>query len=117
MSEDGVQVFRFPFKEVDRAVIEGEGHGLIKLVCSQKNQILGAHILGPSAGELLHEYVLAMRVKIPITKISQTIHVYPTLSQAVKRACDQYYKEKLFTGWLPKLAKKLIRFMALVLMV
>jgi pyruvate/2-oxoglutarate dehydrogenase complex dihydrolipoamide dehydrogenase (E3) component len=108
--EKNIQVFRFQFEEVDRAVIEGEGRGLIKLVCDKKNQILGAHVLGPSAGELLHEYVLAMKARIPITQISQTIHVYPTLAQSVKRACDQYYKEKLFTGWFPKLTKKLIRF-------
>ncbi len=108
--EKGVQVFRFRFDEVDRAIIEGEGHGLIKLVCDKKNQILGAHLLGPSAGELLHEFVLAMKAKVPITAISQTIHVYPTLSQAVKRAADQYYKQKLFSGWFPKLAKRLIRY-------
>src|SRR3990167_8945581 len=108
--ESNVQVFRFPFKEVDRAIIEAEGHGLIKLVCNKKNQILGVHLSGPSAGELLHEFVLAMKAKLPITQISQTIHVYPTLSQAVKRACDQYYKQKLFSGWFPKLAKKLIKF-------
>jgi pyruvate/2-oxoglutarate dehydrogenase complex dihydrolipoamide dehydrogenase (E3) component len=94
---------------VDRAVIEGEGHGMIKLVCDRKLRLLGAHILGPQAGELIHEYVLAMKLKAPITSISQTIHVYPTISQAVKRACDQYYREKLFTGWFPKFTKWLIR--------
>lgn len=105
-----VQVFRFHFKDVDRAIIEAEGHGLIKLICDKKNRILGVHILGPHAGELLHEYVLAMKAKLPITQISQTIHAYPTLSQAVKRACDQYYKHKLFNGWFPKVAKKLIKY-------
>jgi dihydrolipoamide dehydrogenase len=104
-----VKVYRFRFSEVDRAVIEGEGHGIIKLVCDRKLRLLGAHILGPHAGELIHEYVLAMKLKAPITAISQTIHVYPTVSQAVKRACDQYYREKLFTGWFPKVAKWLIR--------
>ncbi|MBI5681768.1 MAG: dihydrolipoyl dehydrogenase [Deltaproteobacteria bacterium] len=104
-----VNIFRFYFKDVDRAVIEGQGSGMIKLVCDKKNRILGAHILGPKAGELLHEYVLAMKANIPITKISQTIHAYPTLSQSVKRACDQYYKEKLFKGWFPKAAKWLIK--------
>lgn len=108
--EKNIQVFRFHFDDVDRAIIEGEGHGFIKLVCDRKNQILGAHLLGPHAGELLHEFVLAMKAKIPITKISQTIHVYPTLAQSVKRACDQYYKQKLFSGWFPKLAKNLIQF-------
>ena len=108
--EKNIQVFRFKFDEVDRAVIEGEGHGLIKLITDKKNQILGAHLLGPNAGELLHEFVLAMKARIPITQISQTIHVYPTLAQSVKRACDQYYRQKLFTGWFPKLAKRLIKY-------
>lgn len=108
--EKNIQVFKFQFDEVDRAVIEGEGHGLTKLITDKKNQILGAHLLGPSAGELLHEFVLAMKARLPITQISQTIHVYPTLAQSVKRACDQYYKQKLFTGWFPKLARQLIRF-------
>lgn len=108
--EKKVQVFRFHFTEVDRAIIEGEGHGMIKLICDSKNKILGAHLLGPGAGELLHELVLAMKAQIPITQISQTMHVYPTLSQAVKRVCDQYYKKKLFSGWFPRFAKWLIRF-------
>ena len=107
--EKNIQVFRFKFDEVDRAVIEGEGHGLIKLITDKKNQILGAHLLGPNAGELLHEFVLAMKARIPITQISQTIHVYPTLAQSVKRACDQYYRQKLFSGWFPKIARRLIR--------
>lgn len=107
--ESAVSVYRFYFEDVDRAVIEGEGHGTIKLVCDKKRQLLGVHLLGPHAGELLHEYVLAMKTKLPITTISQTIHVYPTLSQAVKRACDQYYREKLFTGWFPRVARWLIK--------
>ena len=107
--KSNVKVYRFKFSEVDRAVIEGEGHGMIKLVCDKKLRLLGAHMLGPHAGELIHEYVLAMKLKAPITAISQTIHVYPTVAQAVKRACDQYYREKLFSGWLPKFTRWIIR--------
>lgn len=110
--KDKVAIYRFRFDEVDRAIIEGSGKGpisgSIKLVCDKKARLLGAHLMGPSSGELLHELVLAMKENIPITKISQTIHTYPTLSQAVKRACDQYYKEKLFTGWFPKFTKWII---------
>lgn len=105
----GVKVYRFHFKDVDRAVIDGEGRGLIKLVCDGRARILGAHILGPHAGELIHEYALAMRENLPLTKISRAMHVYPTDSQGVKRAADQYYTEKLFAGWFPKLARWLIR--------
>ncbi|GMR04919.1 MAG: mercuric reductase [Thermodesulfobacteriota bacterium] len=104
-----VKVYRFYFKDVDRAVIEGEGQGLIKLMVDKKNRILGAHILGPHAGEMLHEYVLAKQAGLPITSISKTIHVYPTLAQGVKRAADQYYAEKLFKGWFPKFARWIIR--------
>ncbi|HBO83812.1 MAG TPA: dihydrolipoyl dehydrogenase [Deltaproteobacteria bacterium] len=103
-----IRVFRFYFRDIDRAIIEGETEGLIKLICDKKNLILGAHILGPHAGELIHEYCLAMKANIPITKISRTIHAYPTLSQSVKRACDQYYREKLFKGVFPKITRWLI---------
>lgn len=106
---DKVHVYRHYFRDTDRAVIEGEGKGLIKLVCDHKARLLGAHILGPGAGELLGEYVLAMQNGLPITKISRTIHTYPTVSQAVKRAADRYYAEKLFGGWFAKLARWLIR--------
>ncbi len=104
-----ISVFRQPFAAVDRAVIEGEGKGLIKIVVDKKKQILGAHVLGPGAGELIHEYILAMKAKVPITTISGTIHVYPTVAQGLKRACDQYYREKLFSGWFPKFSRWLIR--------
>lgn len=104
-----IRVYRHYFRDNDRAVIEGEDKGLIKLVCDRKGRLLGAHILGPRAGELIHEYTLAMQTSTPVAKISRTIHVYPTVSQAVKRAADEYYREKLFTGWFPKLAGWLIR--------
>jgi len=92
-----------------RAVIDGEAQGLIKVICDKKKKILGAHILGPSAGELIHEYVLAMQNNIPITGVARTIHVYPPLSMGVKRSADEYYRERLFSGWLPKAAKRIIR--------
>ena len=51
-----------------------------------------------------------MKAGLKITALSTTVHVYPTLSQGVKKAADQYYREKLFSGWFPKLARWLIRF-------
>lgn len=104
-----VKVYRYPFSEHDRAIIDGETEGLIKLVCTKKGKILGAHILGVGAGDLINEYIFAMKNGLPIAKISQTVHVYPTMGQIVKRGADQYYKEKLFSGWFPKLARFLIR--------
>ena len=93
---DGVEVFRKPFAEVDRAMSDGELTGLVKIVTGRRGKILGGHIIGPDAGNLIQEIVLAMRKNIPIGALSTTIHVYPTLVQANQRAADNYYREKLF---------------------
>ena len=92
---DGVEVFRQPFSGVDRAMADGETTGLVKIVTGRRGKILGGHIIGPDAGNLIHEIVLAMQKNIPIGTLSTTIHVYPTLAQANQRAADNYYREKL----------------------
>lgn len=103
-------VFRYELKDFDRAILDGEAHGLIKIIADKKSKkLLGAHVLCHDGGNLMHEYAVAKQNGLPITKISQTVHAYPTMSQAVKRACDNYYREVLFKGWLPKLARKLIK--------
>ena len=93
---DGVEVFRQPFSGVDRAMADGETTGLVKIVTGRRGRILGGHIIGPDAGNLIHEIVLAMQGNIPIGTLSTAIHVYPTLAQANQRAADDYYREKLF---------------------
>ena len=93
-----VRVFRQAFGDVDRALADGETEGFAKIVTGKGGGILGGHIIGPDAGNLIHEIVLAMRRNIPIQTLSTTIHVYPTLSDVNKRAADGYYREKLFTG-------------------
>jgi len=92
---EGVKVFRQHFEGVDRALTDGEPDGLVKIVTGRRGRILGGHIIGPDAGNLIHEIVLAMQKNIPIGTLSQTIHVYPTLAQANQRAADNYYREKL----------------------
>lgn len=57
----GIKAYRFYFNEVDRARIDGETNGMVKLICDKRLRLLGAYILGPNAGELIHEYILAMR--------------------------------------------------------
>ncbi len=94
---------------MDRAVIEGEDRGIVKIVCTKKGKILGAHVLAPQGGELLHEFVLAMQNNLGVGSITGTMHVYPTLSQVVRRTTNKYYAEKIFSGWIPKVTKKLIR--------
>lgn len=89
-------VLRFPFENVDRALCEREPGGLAKLV-THKGKILGATLLGPHAGELIHEIALAMRLNAGLRELSETIHAYPTLAQSIRRAANTYYSGTLFS--------------------
>ncbi len=95
---DDVKIFRYGFDDLDRAIAVGEPRGFVKLVTNRRGRILGAHLIGPDAGNLVAEIVLAMQRGMPVQALSTTIHVYPTLTEAVSRAADGYYREKLFTG-------------------
>lgn len=110
--ETNITVLRYPFTDQDRALIEGKNDGLVKLIYRDKligMDLLGAHIAGPSAGELIHEYVLAMQHGISPAGLSGTIHAYPTLSQAVKRTVDQYFGDVLFDGFPATIARKYLQ--------
>ncbi len=89
------QVLRFPFAEVDRALTDVETAGFIKAICTPGGKILGAHILGPQAGNLIQEFALAMKEGIGIGGLSSSVHAYPTLAEGVRRTADQYYARKL----------------------
>lgn len=97
-------VLRFPFQDIDRALAEVEPHGFVKLV-THKKKILGASVLGPHAGELLHELVLAMQTGATIGDISDTIHAYPTLAQVHRRTVNTFYGAKLFSPGTRRLVR------------
>lgn len=81
------EVVRYPLEDLDRAIADGEAHGFVKvLTVPGKDRILGVTIVGDHAGDLLAEYVLAMKHRIGLNKILGTIHIYPTLAEANKYA-------------------------------
>jgi pyruvate/2-oxoglutarate dehydrogenase complex dihydrolipoamide dehydrogenase (E3) component len=88
-----VRVYRHSFQQDDRALVDEQARGLVKIVADGRGRVLGAHILGPRAGELIHEFVLAMRHGLSVRALADTIHVYPTLSMANQRAAQRYYQE------------------------
>jgi pyruvate/2-oxoglutarate dehydrogenase complex dihydrolipoamide dehydrogenase (E3) component len=88
-----VHVYRHSFQQDDRALVDEAGRGVVKIVADGRGRVLGAHILGPRAGELIHEFVLAMRHGISVRALADTIRVYPTLSMANQRAAQRYYQE------------------------
>ncbi len=100
-----VDVFTLEQKDVDRAVADGETHGFTKVIASKwRGKILGVHIVGTNAGEVIHEYVLAMQQGIPLRKLSGMIHVYPTYSTSVWRVAAKWLSE----GTLVKTLRRLI---------
>jgi pyruvate/2-oxoglutarate dehydrogenase complex dihydrolipoamide dehydrogenase (E3) component/uncharacterized membrane protein YdjX (TVP38/TMEM64 family) len=85
------EVTRFGIDELDRAVTDEEARGMIKvLTVPCKDRILGATIVGAHAGELITEFILAMRHGLGLNKILGTIHVYPTFSEANKYAAGAW---------------------------
>ncbi|WP_020682313.1 FAD-dependent oxidoreductase [Marinobacterium rhizophilum] len=85
------EVTRFQMKELDRAITEREEAGFVKvLTVPGKDRILGVTIVGAHAGELLAEYVQAMKQGLGLNKILGTIHIYPTLSEANKYAAGEW---------------------------
>jgi pyruvate/2-oxoglutarate dehydrogenase complex dihydrolipoamide dehydrogenase (E3) component len=91
---DDVSVLKHEFKEVDRALAEAAGIGFAKFITRGNGEILGAHIVGPQAGELIHEVVLAMSYKLKVDALKSFIHVYPTLSEINAKAALQLTKQK-----------------------
>ena len=101
--EGGYRVWRFAVADNDRHIIDGQTQGTVKLLTRPNGRIMGCTILSAGAGDLIHEYALALKKKGTVADISGMIHVYPTQAQANKRASDQYFAEKFFTGKIPKL--------------
>ncbi|MBR9857699.1 MAG: FAD-dependent oxidoreductase [Gammaproteobacteria bacterium] len=85
------EVTRFELDELDRAITDGTDQGFIKVLTEPgKDRILGVTIVGEHAGDLLAEYVLAMKHGLGLNKILGTIHVYPTLAEANKYVAGEW---------------------------
>jgi pyruvate/2-oxoglutarate dehydrogenase complex dihydrolipoamide dehydrogenase (E3) component/uncharacterized membrane protein YdjX (TVP38/TMEM64 family) len=91
--EQGVayEVTRYGIDDLDRAIADSAAHGWVKvLTVPGKDRILGVTIVGVHAGDLLAEYVLAMKYGLGLNKILGTIHTYPTLAEANKYAAGEW---------------------------
>jgi len=89
------RVYRFPFSDIDRARTDGDTQGFAKLITDPRGKLLGAAIVGPNAGELISECVLAISKGLRAADLSGAIHVYPTLAQVNRRVAAQRLKERL----------------------
>lgn len=86
-----VEVTKYDIGDLDRAIADSADHGFVKvLTVPGKDRILGVTIVGEHAGDLLAEYVLAMKHGLGLNKILGTIHTYPTMSEANKYAAGEW---------------------------
>ncbi len=100
------ELTQYDLDDLDRAICDGGTQGFVRvLTVPGKDRILGVTIVGNHAGELLAEFVLAMRYKLGLNKILGTIHAYPTLMEANKYAAGQW-KQAHKPGWILRLLER-----------
>ncbi|MCP2519042.1 dihydrolipoyl dehydrogenase [SCandidatus Aminicenantes bacterium Aminicenantia_JdfR_composite] len=90
-----IKIGKFPFRANGRAVTIGQGEGIVKIIANENEEIIGAHVLGPYASELIAELSLAIRLKRKIREIGKTIHIHPTLSESIWEANLNVLKESI----------------------
>lgn len=89
-----IRVYKTEYSSSDRAVTDLEKEGLLKVITDKKGFILGAHIAGAQASEIIQGFLLAKTFKIPLSKLSQALFIYPTLSELVKKTAAKPLLEK-----------------------
>ncbi|KXS34171.1 MAG: mercuric reductase [Idiomarina sp. T82-3] len=95
------EITTYDIGELDRAIADDSAYGRVKVLTEPgKDKILGVNIVGPQAGELLAEYVLAMKHGIGLNKVLGTIHSYPTLSEANKYVAGEWKRANAPEGLL-----------------
>jgi len=104
---DAVRIYRWEHKDVDRAKTDLATNGLSKFICDNKGRLLGIHILGHGAAELMHEAQVVKSLGLPFTEIASVIHAYPSYSDAVRQPAKRCYLDVLRNNFFIKLLKKI----------
>lgn len=105
---DKIKIYRYHYDKVDRARTEGAEIGMGKFICNDKGKLIGAHILGNSAGEIIHEAQLAKTLNVPFAKIRSVIHAYPSYSDVLKQPAKLCYVDALQNNFFVKLLRKFL---------
>ncbi len=93
-----VRIGRFGYAASGRALAMDETEGLVKLIGDAKtDQLIGAHIMGAEAGELIAAPALAMQMEATVEDLAHTIHTHPTLSETLLEAAEDYYGRSIHT--------------------
>jgi pyruvate/2-oxoglutarate dehydrogenase complex dihydrolipoamide dehydrogenase (E3) component len=105
---DKIRIYRWEHKDVDRAKTDLAQNGLSKFICDDRGRLLGIHILGHGAAELMHEAQLAKSLGLPFSKIASVIHAYPSYSDAVRQPAKRCYVDMLQNNFFLSLLKRIV---------
>ena len=105
---NGITVYRYEYRNTDRGRTDNAEFGMAKFICDRRGRLLGAHILGERAGELIHEAQLLRFLGLPFTRIASMIHVYPTFTDVVRQPAKLLYVDRLRNNPALKLLAKLL---------
>lgn len=105
---DRVGVWRRDVGAVDRVIADGGPAGMVKIVTDAKGRVLGGHILGPHAGDMIGELTIALKHRMTVAQLGAVIHPYPTTAEAIKQASEMRVKTT-FSGWKKSLVRWLVR--------
>ncbi|MEW6335667.1 MAG: FAD-dependent oxidoreductase, partial [Thermodesulfobacteriota bacterium] len=104
-----LKVYRFEYAGMRRALIDGNSTGVAKLLCDGRGRIVGAHILGEGAGEVIHEIQMIRAFRQPLRRLSVITHAYPTYAQAlVGRASQLAFLDHMAGSLFVKTALRLL---------
>ncbi len=107
---DKVKVFKTEFTDNDRAQAENKTAGFAKIVTLKGKKIVGATIIGGHAGELIHEFVLAMRHNLTLADLNKAIHVYPTFSKITQALFTEQTLETIKSPLVQKWFARYLKF-------
>lgn len=110
---DNISIYRYRYDQLDRAYTDCQTEGFGKFICDKRGRLIGAHILGARAGELICEVQVAKTYNLDFADLYSVIHPYPTYSELIWHSAKQRYIDKLrnnlgvkIVQWLRKLGKK-----------
>jgi pyruvate/2-oxoglutarate dehydrogenase complex dihydrolipoamide dehydrogenase (E3) component len=103
---DAVKVYRFDYNNVDRAIIDKNTVGFAKFIIGKGGRLLGIHILGERATEILHEAQVLKVFGIPFHKVAPMVHIYPGYGDLIKRSAVRYAVDRLLENPVVKLLHK-----------
>ena len=104
-----VQAINWPLRSADRAIIDGAAEGFIKATTLANGRLLGASIVAPRAGEMIHEWAVAIDRRMKLVDLASAIHTYPTYSMSAMQMAAEDSVSRLLSGHSGKVVRALLR--------